>query len=106
MRPLRKMNAAILFLRIIRYLEDRLVLAPVAVILVSTYEIAALLRRNRMSLQMWRQSGLGLRQFGQKDLVPQKIAFIGVWEFGRHLDLGAADLKVREKNGKPAHSIS
>jgi len=36
MRPLRKMNAAILFLRIIRYLEDRLVLAPVAVILVST----------------------------------------------------------------------
>jgi hypothetical protein len=34
--------------------------------LLARYEIAALLRRNRMILQMWRQSGLGLRQFGQK----------------------------------------
>jgi hypothetical protein len=51
--------------------------------LLARYEIAALLRRNRMILQMWRQSGLGLRQFGQKKLVSQEIAFIGVWAFWR-----------------------
>jgi hypothetical protein len=25
------------------------------------------------------------------------MAFIGVWAFGRHLDVGAADLMLREK---------
>ena len=50
-------------------------------------------------LWMWRQSGGRLRQFGQKSRVSRRIAFIGVWAFWKHLDLGAADPDAERRNG-------
>jgi hypothetical protein len=61
--------------------------------LLAHYEIAALLRRNRMILQMWRQSGLGLRQSGQKKVGLSRNSLywrLAVLE-GARLDLGAVD---------------
>jgi hypothetical protein len=37
----------------------------------------------RNLLQTWRRPGLGLRQFGQKRSISQKLAFISVWALWR-----------------------